>query len=231
MGAALQPVGTPAAALHAGSLVTVASDLPNAKSELHQAQKCFVNISFKLVEEDITDRSALDALLEGVSGDAPDKGEVDQPGWCGEWVALRSRANANRAAFDQPGREPVNQIEVEPFQPDVPGIDRIEPAHIIAGVEPALLVTDGAPEGIAGLGSDILVRTLRQRRVYADKLERLRAQGLPTLPSTIAQERAINPFMRCDAPDVITAAQTRGAADHSGPAVLGALREWKNSFR
>ena len=59
----------------------------------------------------------------------------------------------------------------------------------------------------------------------------LRADGLPTLPSTIAQERAINPFMRCDAPDVITAAQSRGAADHSGPAVLGALREWKNNFR
>ncbi len=59
----------------------------------------------------------------------------------------------------------------------------------------------------------------------------LRAQGLPTLPSTIAQERAINPFMRCDAPDVITAAQSRGAADHGGPAVLGALREWKNQFR
>ena len=59
----------------------------------------------------------------------------------------------------------------------------------------------------------------------------LRAQGLPTLPSTIAQERAINPFMRCDAPAVIAAAQLRGAADHGGPAVLGALREWKNQFR
>jgi hydroxyacylglutathione hydrolase len=66
---------------------------------------------------------------------------------------------------------------------------------------------------------------------YTVACRALRADGLPTLPSTIAQERAINPFMRCDAPDVITAAQTRGAADHSGPAVLGALREWKNSFR
>ena len=59
----------------------------------------------------------------------------------------------------------------------------------------------------------------------------LRADGQPTLPSTIAQERAINPFMRCDAPDVITAAQVQGAADASGPAVLGALREWKNRYR
>ncbi|MBP7665238.1 MAG: hydroxyacylglutathione hydrolase [Burkholderiaceae bacterium] len=66
---------------------------------------------------------------------------------------------------------------------------------------------------------------------YTVACRALRADGLPTLPSTIAQERAINPFMRCDAPDVVTAAQSRGAADRSGPAVLGALREWKNSFR
>lgn len=59
----------------------------------------------------------------------------------------------------------------------------------------------------------------------------LRADGQPTLPSTIAQERAINPFMRCDMPDVIAAARARGAADPGGPAVLGALREWKNQFR
>jgi hydroxyacylglutathione hydrolase len=65
---------------------------------------------------------------------------------------------------------------------------------------------------------------------YTAACRTLRAQGRPTLPSTIAQERAINPFMRCDAPEVITAALARGAADRSGSAVLGALREWKNRF-
>jgi hydroxyacylglutathione hydrolase len=65
---------------------------------------------------------------------------------------------------------------------------------------------------------------------YTATCRALRAQGLPTLPSTIAQERAINPFMRCDAAAVIAAAQARGAADRSGPTVLGALREWKNHF-
>ena len=59
----------------------------------------------------------------------------------------------------------------------------------------------------------------------------LRAQGLPTLPSEIALERAINPFMRCDAPEVISAALARGAADSGGSTVLGSLREWKNGFR
>ena len=59
----------------------------------------------------------------------------------------------------------------------------------------------------------------------------LRAQGLATLPSTIARELAINPFMRCDAAAVIQSATQHGALDRSGPAVLGALREWKNTFR
>jgi len=66
---------------------------------------------------------------------------------------------------------------------------------------------------------------------YTAACRALRAAGQPTLPSTIARERAINPFMRCDAAAVIDAAATRGAADRSGPAVLGALREWKNTFR
>ncbi len=59
----------------------------------------------------------------------------------------------------------------------------------------------------------------------------LRASGQATLPTTIARERAINPFMRCDNAAVISAALLHGAADQSGPAVLGALREWKNNFR
>ncbi len=59
----------------------------------------------------------------------------------------------------------------------------------------------------------------------------LRAGGQPTLPSTIALERAINPFMRCDQPAVIEAARRQGAVNDSPPAVLAALREWKNHFQ
>jgi hydroxyacylglutathione hydrolase len=66
---------------------------------------------------------------------------------------------------------------------------------------------------------------------YAAHCHRLRAQGQPTLPSRIDTERAVNPFMRCDQPAVISAALTQGAANDSGPAVLGALRAWKNNFR
>lgn len=59
----------------------------------------------------------------------------------------------------------------------------------------------------------------------------LRAAGSATLPSTIARERAINPFMRCHVAGVIEAARAHGAADDSGAEVLGALRQWKNQFR
>ena len=66
---------------------------------------------------------------------------------------------------------------------------------------------------------------------YAVRCTELRAEGRPTLPSTIALERAVNPFMRCAEPAVVAAARARGAPDDSGPAVLAALRAWKNEFR
>ena len=66
---------------------------------------------------------------------------------------------------------------------------------------------------------------------YAAACQAMRARGEPTLPSSIGREREVNPFMRCDAQAVVAAARNRGAADDSGAAVLGALREWKNAFR
>ena len=66
---------------------------------------------------------------------------------------------------------------------------------------------------------------------HAVRCRALRAELRPTLPSSIALERDINPFLRCDQRDVVAAARRQGAANDSGPAVLGALREWKNNFR
>jgi hydroxyacylglutathione hydrolase len=59
----------------------------------------------------------------------------------------------------------------------------------------------------------------------------LRAAELPTLPSTMALERRINPFLRCSEPAVMAAARCEGAANDEPVAVLAALREWKNRFR
>ena len=58
-----------------------------------------------------------------------------------------------------------------------------------------------------------------------------REAGTPTLPSTIAQELRINPFLRCGVPAVVAAARAEGAANDDAVAVLAALREWKNRFR
>ena len=68
------------------------------------------------------------------------------------------------------------------------------------------------------------------RRVHQHCHE-LRSQGLPTLPSTIAQEKLINPFMRTQVNTVVLAAEHFcGAALRSEVEVLAALREWKNQF-
>ena len=58
-----------------------------------------------------------------------------------------------------------------------------------------------------------------------------RARGEATLPSRLALELQINPFLRCNQRGVVDAVSRRGA-DASGPvAVLAALRHWKNEFK
>jgi len=58
----------------------------------------------------------------------------------------------------------------------------------------------------------------------------LRAQGLPSLPSTIGQEKMINPFLRTHVPAVIAAAQRFAPKAHEPTDVFAALRAWKNQF-
>ena len=68
---------------------------------------------------------------------------------------------------------------------------------------------------------------------YLSDCEALRAQGLPTLPSRIATERNINPFLRTRESAVAQAAQAFDARVNPADAVqvLAALRQWKNDFR
>lgn len=65
---------------------------------------------------------------------------------------------------------------------------------------------------------------------YTRQCEAQRERQLPTLPSTIAVERAINPFLRSRQPAVARAVQARAAA-RDEVSVFAALREWKNEFR
>jgi hydroxyacylglutathione hydrolase len=60
---------------------------------------------------------------------------------------------------------------------------------------------------------------------------RARRESRPTLPSTIAREKATNPFLRVTRPAVIESANKYLGRRVSDPAgVFAALRQWKNQF-
>ncbi|QWD97717.1 hydroxyacylglutathione hydrolase [Polynucleobacter sp. MG-5-Ahmo-C2] len=67
---------------------------------------------------------------------------------------------------------------------------------------------------------------------WSEKAQALRAQNLPTLPSTIGQELQVNPFMRCDQAEVIAMAkEVSGQQELPTPAhVLAVVRAWKDRF-
>lgn len=68
---------------------------------------------------------------------------------------------------------------------------------------------------------------------YRQQCEERRSRGEPTLPSTIALENEVNPFLRTRQPAVAQAAHGwDAAADEADPvAVFAALRQWKNEYR
>ncbi|MGH8706863.1 MAG: hydroxyacylglutathione hydrolase [Burkholderiales bacterium] len=71
-----------------------------------------------------------------------------------------------------------------------------------------------------------------QNAALAARLERdakLRAAGKPTLPSTLGEERATNPFLRWREPAVIDSANKYLGSRVSDPVrVFAAIRDWKN---
>jgi hydroxyacylglutathione hydrolase len=63
----------------------------------------------------------------------------------------------------------------------------------------------------------------------ADAARQARAAGRPTVPSTIADERATNPFLRTAEPGVVAAAERfAGSRLQDRTAVFTALRRWKD---
>jgi hydroxyacylglutathione hydrolase len=67
---------------------------------------------------------------------------------------------------------------------------------------------------------------------YSQRCEELRSRNLPTLPSTIEQERRINPFLRTRLAGVAQAAREHDAATTPDDvAVFATIRQWKNEFK
>jgi hydroxyacylglutathione hydrolase len=69
-----------------------------------------------------------------------------------------------------------------------------------------------------------------QMRIANDS--QLRGTHLPTIPSTIAIEKATNPFLRTREPTIVESLTAAGrlASDTNPVTVFAALREWKNVF-
>ena len=66
---------------------------------------------------------------------------------------------------------------------------------------------------------------------YTAACEDKRAHQLPTLPSSIALEREINPFLRSRHPAVVQAVKGFDATAQGETGVFAALRQWKNQFK
>lgn len=64
----------------------------------------------------------------------------------------------------------------------------------------------------------------------ASRVAALRAVGHSTVPLTLGEEKATNPFLRCTQANVVQAALHHAAGDNSKVAVFAAIRSWRNNF-
>lgn len=66
---------------------------------------------------------------------------------------------------------------------------------------------------------------------YNAECVKLRERDQPTLPTSIARELLVNPFLRTRQATVKTAASHFDAAAHDDISVFAAIRQWKNQFK
>ena len=61
--------------------------------------------------------------------------------------------------------------------------------------------------------------------------EAARAQGRPTVPSTLGLEFATNPFLRCDAAELLDSLRQQNRLESDDPvSVFATVRGWKDNF-
>jgi hydroxyacylglutathione hydrolase len=83
------------------------------------------------------------------------------------------------------------------------------------------LANIGFAKGLEPRNSALAARERRDRE--------LRAAGRPTVPSTMREEKATNPFLRCTEPAVVDSVNKYLGQRVSDPVrVFAAIREWKN---
>ncbi len=64
---------------------------------------------------------------------------------------------------------------------------------------------------------------------YREKVQQLRNNDTPSLPTTLKQEKGINPFLRVQEASIIKSVVNK-TEDITPLGVFSALREWKNEF-
>ncbi|GAB3382927.1 hydroxyacylglutathione hydrolase [Lysobacter fragariae] len=85
-------------------------------------------------------------------------------------------------------------------------------------------VHNGRFAAVVERGNPALVRRIEEAQAMVDR-------GLPTLPSTLAQELATNPFLRVDTPEVRSAVAGRlGREPADSVEAFAELRRWKDGF-
>ena len=83
------------------------------------------------------------------------------------------------------------------------------------------LANIGFAKGVEPQNTALAAREQRDRQ--------LRAAGKPTVPSTLREEKATNPFLRCAEPAVVDSVNKYLGTRVSDPVrVFAAIREWKN---
>jgi len=66
---------------------------------------------------------------------------------------------------------------------------------------------------------------------FEKKVQELRNHNFPTIPTTLALEKSVNPFLRCDQLAIIKSVQAHFQQSTLDPVTIFALlREWKNTF-
>jgi hydroxyacylglutathione hydrolase len=68
-------------------------------------------------------------------------------------------------------------------------------------------------------------------RDKAERVRALRARGEPSVPSTIGDERATNPFLRVENPEILERVAEDLGGDASRASVFGAVRRAKDRYR
>lgn len=107
----------------------------------------------------------------------------------------------------------------------------LESLDKLAALQAPTLVCAAHEYTLANLRFALAVEPNNQDLIqYTERCKALREQNIPTLPSTIGQERLVNPFLRVREKTVIDSARHFKHGVSSPVEVFAALRAWKNEF-